>query len=154
MKTEDRLGLAASALAIAGIMYLATCTANAATVELRFRHPGGARAYAAVDVCRTSGCVPYPVPCDPGATCAVSATLESGVHPEVWIVAVAGAQRSPASNRIAVTAPAPSGCAWDLDASGSVAGMDFLAFMGRYRRGEANGVDFAAFREAFGAACS
>lgn len=142
-------------LVIAVLMFAACCAPHvfASPLEVRYRHPGGAIGYDGVEVCESAGCTRYARACAAGATCAATADLASGDHPEVWLVATSGALRSDPSNRRAVTVAAPSGCAWDLNADGAVGGMDFAAFVARYARGTANGVDFAAFREAFGAAC-
>lgn len=155
MTNEDRLGLAASALVIAGILYLATCTANAAPVEIRYRHPGGdPRAYDALEVCTPAGCTRYASACAPGAACALEAQLAPGPR-EVWLLARAGTLASEPSNRRTITVAAPAGCEWDLDGDGRVTfgPSDFGPFLARLRRGEATVADFGRFMRSSGTDC-
>lgn len=155
MTTEDRLGLAASALAIAGIMYLATCAANAAPVEIRYRHPGGdPRAYDALEVCTASGCTRYPRACAPGASCALEAQLAPGAR-EAWLVARAGETPSAPSARRTITVAAPAGCEWDLDGDGVVTfgPSDFGPFLSGLTGRRFTVADFGRFMRASGTDC-
>lgn len=149
-------GLAAASLALAMLVYMATCsTADAAPVSVRYRHPGGdARAYDALEVCQATGCTRYPRPCASGATCELEPQLPPGSR-EVWLVARAGTVSSAASNRRTVTVPLPAGCEWDLNGDGVVTfgPSDFGPFLGRFSRGEVTAADFGRFMRASGTDC-
>lgn len=149
-------GLAAASLALAMLVYLATCsTADAAPVSVRYRHPGGdARAYDALEVCQATGCTRYARACAPGATCELEAQLPPGSR-EVWLVARAGTVSSAASNRRTVTVPLPAGCEWDLNGDGVVTfgPSDFGPFLSGFTARTYTARDFGSFMRASGTDC-
>lgn len=137
MKSEQAL-----AWAVIAFILFALCSrlAGAASVEIHYQNPGTERAYEALDVCRESGCLRYPAPCAPGASCAVTADLAPGTA-EVWLVARIGERSSLVSNRRTLTIEEPpppfdaaaclalDACRFDADGSGSVTIADFGRFL-------------------------
>ena len=156
MDGYSKAAIAAASLVAALVAYMGACTSAEATeYEVRYRNPGAAIAYGALEVCPAAGnCQIIPQDCGPGATCAAVADFPSGTNAEVWLVATAGDLRSDPSNRRTISVPAPEGCAWDSDGSGWVTPLDFGAFLRRFVAGEVNLVDFAAFMRVFGRACA
>lgn len=133
---EDWLGLAASTLLIAGLLYLATCaTASATEHEIRYRHES-VGPIGALQVCQADRCVDVPAACNPSTECTAIVDLEPGVYPTVARIAYApGAQWSPPSNVLEIRVRMPKAecleldaCAMDRDQDGKVGGTDFLRF--------------------------
>lgn len=130
-------GLGAAMLALATLVYMASCsTAQAAPYEVRYQNPGTKHPYDVLAVCRASGCVEQPVACAPGATCAATVDLEPGTH-SVWLLGGNGIDRTTASNvrEVTIESPPPfdclasDACRADFDGSGNVTIADFGRFL-------------------------
>lgn len=127
-----RYGLGAAILALAAVLYIASCgSANAAQHEIRFQNKDATRAYTALRT--TWGTVP--VSCAPGATCSVVVDIPTGRH-EIVAQAAAGSAWSADSNVLeALVFPPPAeclsipACRFDADRNGVVSGSDFGGFI-------------------------
>lgn len=128
-------GLAAAALAIAILVYMASCgTARAAEHEIRFRNADPTQSYTQL---RTEWGT-MTVSCAPGATCAVVVDLPVGRH-EIVAQAASGAAWSADSNVLeALVFPPPveclaiPACRFDADRDGVVTGTDFTRFVATF----------------------
>lgn len=148
-----RAGMMAASVALAVLLYLASCaSARATPFDIRYRNPGETLAYDVLEVCNRDECRAYPVACAPGATCALVADLPTG-EAVASLIGRSGELTSPRSNVRSVDVAPLEGCAWDFDGEGWVSSVDFGEFLRRFSRGELNSLDFAAFLRAFGQPC-